>query len=606
MRGIGEELASYAKALFELPPELSVSDWCEANLALTSLQSDMPGRYSTRPTPYVREVLEDFKNPDVEEEVLAFGAQTGKTLTFSAGFAWSLVNNPRPSIWVMPNKDLAQAFSATRLQPFLLSCAELAARRHPDRHRFKMMEMEFVGAVLTLIGSNSPANLASRPAGLLGLDETDKFKEQTDKEANAIELAEMRTRTFASPKIVKSSTPSIAEGPIWQAMLRGDIRRFFVPCPFCDQEMLLSFSPEKSALPRVGCEAVLSWDKRAKVKGSWDFELVERSAHYVCPHCKKEVENKHKTAMLRGGNWKPTNPDGEPRVVSRHLPTMYSPWKKASWGRIAVEFLKAQRSLEGLKGFITGTLAEPDMLQFEGGAGGRKERIIVDIQNNPLVETVKIITVDVQLDHFWWLCREHTRGGDSRLVEWGKVDTYEEIEQAAGRLGVSSDLVGVDSGYEGKKVYRECSNRGWFAIRGEDNENWPHKAGDGKTVKLPWVEKLIDPMIGTNRQGQTKVAELNWSNPSIKDILSLLRDSEKSPVRWELPGDWATEEYFRHLDGEYKARDFNKRTGKVKYVWVKRSRHWPNHLLDCEGMQIAVAMYLGFLKNVNKEQETGK
>jgi hypothetical protein len=78
-------------------------------------------------------------------------------------------------------------------------------------------------------------------------------------------------------------------------------------------------------------------------------------------------------------------------------------------------------------------------------------------------------------------------------------------------------------------------------------------------------------------------------------VLARLRDGGRSPVAWEVPERWASEDYFRHLDGEYKTRRFNARTGRASWEWVRRSRHWPNHLLDCEAMQVAVALYLRIL-----------
>jgi hypothetical protein len=596
---IARALLVAQQALVKMPPRMTVTEWCEQNLYLTSLQTDTPGRYSTRLTPYNREVLEDMNNPNVESETLCFGAQTGKTMTMMACLAWVLVNNPRPSIWVMPNKDLASAFSETRLQPLFEECEELMSRRHPDRHKYKKLQMEFIGAVITLIGSNSPANLASRPAGVLIMDETDKFAAGSDKEANAIELAEMRTRTYAAPKIFKTSTPSTVEAPIWRSFMAGSMHRFGLPCPHCEQMMVLSFNPDRSALPRIGSEATLKWDKRAKGPSGWDYELVERTAHYECPSCKKPVEEKYKTSMLRNGEWMPTNPYAEPRAVSRHLPTMYAPWKKASWGRLAVEFLQAKRGLEGLKGFINGTLSEPDMGQWEGGGGGRKESIVSNAE--PLVKTSRILTCDRQIDHHWWVCREWAPGGDSRLVEWGRAETADDIEEVRMRLNVAPDLTCIDSGFEGSIVYQECARFGWFAIRGDERESWPEHSKDGKKkYEVPFTTRIFDPYIGTNNQGKRRIAELRWSNPTIKDILERLRNSKDSPVKWEVPEKLATEEYWRHLDGEFKDRVFNRNTGKVKHMWVKRSRHWPNHLLDCEAEQIAVALKVGLLRQRGK------
>ena len=167
----------------------------------------------------------------------------------------------------------------------------------------------------------------------------------------------MRTRTFGSPKIVKTSTPSTPEGPIWQAFLAGDMRRRFLPCPHCGKDVLLTLDPARSALPRLGCEAMLLWDSSAKGKNGWDLARVEASARFECPHCKGRIEERDKTAMSRAGRWIPTNSGGTPGVRSYHLSSLYAPWRKTSWGRIAADFLKAKQSIEGLKGFVTGSLA---------------------------------------------------------------------------------------------------------------------------------------------------------------------------------------------------------------------------------------------------------
>jgi phage terminase large subunit GpA-like protein len=572
---------------------MTVAEWCEANLHLTAIQTDMPGRYSTLLTPYVREVLECFADATVEEISLCWGAQTSKTMTLMAALCWWLNAQPSPCMWVMPNKDLAQSFSENRLQPLFAACAALMATKTRDRHRWKKTEMAFEDAVLNLNGSNSPANLASRPARLLVMDETDKFAEAPNREANALELAEMRTRTFASPKVVKTSTPSTPEGPIWQAFLSGDMRRYFLPCPHCGGEVVLVLDSARSALPRTGCEAMLLWDSAAKGKQGWDYARVEATAHFLCPHCQGRIEDRHKTQMLRAGRWTPTNPNAAPGVRSYHLSTFYAPWRKTAWGRIAVDFLRAKASLEGLKGFVNGSLAEPDMNLFDGGASGRRERVVTE--STPLVEPVRILTADVQQDHFWWVVRDWVPGGDSRLVEHGRCELFDDLRAIQQRLNVPENITGLDSGYNASEVYSECARYGWFALRGDPRQSWPHRVGK-KVSERPFTVRMFDPFIGKREQGKRKIAELRWSNPSVKDMLARLRDGESSPVRWEVPEQWATEEYFRHLDGEYKTRRFNARTGRVTYEWIMRNRHWPNHLLDCEAMQVAVAMKLGILR----------
>jgi len=53
--------------------------------------------------------------------------------------------------------------------------------------------------------------------------------------------------------------------------------------------------------------------------------------------------------------------------------------------------------------------------------------------------------------------------------------------------------------------------------------------------------------------------------------------------------------YWKHLDAEFKSPGYRSRTGTT-WNWEKRGRKWPNHLFDCEVMQIALANCLNFIQ----------
>jgi hypothetical protein len=93
---------------------------------------------------------------------------------------------------------------------------------------------------------------------------------------------------------------------------------------------------------------------------------------------------------------------------------------------------------------------------------------------------------------------------------------------------------------------------------------------------------------------------LEFAGEYLLDLLSRLRKGQAG-ISWELipmptapPVDGAvavdSEEYYRHLDAKIYRPIASGRTGKVDYRWCKRSDRWPDHLLDCEIMQIAMAL----------------
>ena len=178
---LAEQLDRSLRDVFAPIDERKVWEWAEDEIVLTRAQTETPGPYSTLLTPYVREPLECFSDSRISDLALCFGSQTSKTTTIMIGTAWRLVNDPVPTIWVMPSESLARSFSENRWQPMVRDCGKLASLKPSNVHRFKNLEQQFRDCTLTFIGSNSPSNLASRPAGLLIMDETDKMAEASEK-----------------------------------------------------------------------------------------------------------------------------------------------------------------------------------------------------------------------------------------------------------------------------------------------------------------------------------------------------------------------------------------------------------------------------------------
>lgn len=80
-----------------------------------------------------------------------------------------------------------------------------------------------------------------------------------------------------------------------------------------------------------------------------------------------------------------------------------------------------------------------------------------------------------------------------------------------------------------------------------------------------------------------------------KDILLMLRRQEQRAHRWSVHADVANDVYWQHLDAEVKDIQRNPTSGKLTYTWKRRSSQWPNHLYDCEVMQLAAAASFGIL-----------
>ena len=264
------EINGFTRDLFKPREHLSIPEWAEKNLTLSARVTNIPGAYSTNLTPYVREPLEAFGDDSVRRVCLVWGAQTSKTTTILAGLAYRLAERPCPALWVMPSEALARSFSETRWLPMIDDCPALAKEKPDNTDKIKILEQHFRKMSLWFVGSNSPANLASRSVSLLMLDEVDKYPEagSSKTEAGALQLAEARVSTYPNHLIITTSTPTTADSTIWSEWLKGDMRFFFVPCPHCGLKQKL-----------IGGQ--IKWDDKAKLEDSvYDFALVKSSAYY--------------------------------------------------------------------------------------------------------------------------------------------------------------------------------------------------------------------------------------------------------------------------------------------------------------------------------------
>jgi hypothetical protein len=563
---------------------------------------------------YLREPLDTFSDPYVTDLALCFGSQLGKTQLLMSGLGWIIVNEPTGVLWVMPSEQLARNLSETRWIPIARASPALNVLipGGKKRHSFKKLHQEFGPSVLNFVGSNSPANLAARPARVVICDETDKFPMEQKTEADAVSLAEQRTKSFPLPKRIRTSTPTLTDGLIWQSWLRGDQRRFFIPCPHCAKEVVLAWSADFTVFARTGAEAYICWDKEARRPDrTWDLDRVRASAHALCPHCGGQIRDEQKTRLIRNGHWRPTLAAGNGfGVRSYHLSSLYAPTPQTSFGALAIKFLRQKNSTLGIQDFINGELAEP--WENQESRGERLE-LVSPPDAPPLPESVPLMTVDVQAvsPYFWVIIRAWTKGGHSRLVCAAHADDWETIRRLQENHAVQNHHVLIDSGHRTAEVYQQCLRWttprpvmgrlpqaiGWIPAKGRERQmHWVHRA-TGRSQPYFYGSAALPPNT------RLHLPLLEFAADYFLDILNRFRRGPDAAggLQWELIGFPAgnptpgavlvtEDEYRRQIDAKILKAFASGRTGRVEQRWVLRSSKWPDHILDCEIMEVAWAM----------------
>jgi len=410
-------------------------------------------------TPYLNEPLECFADVDVSDLVLVFGTQLGKTTMIQVGTAWRVVNKPQPFVWVMPTEGLAKSFSETRWMPLFDDSPTLQAQKPSNPNKFKNLEQHFRRCTGNFVGSNSPANLASRPAGLLLLDEVDKFNKETDQETSALHLAENRTKSFVGALRVKTSTPTTVDGPIWQEYLKGTQEKYMIPCPHCAERLEMLWEQVR-------------WDKEAKTDGKWDMSRVEETAHYECQHCKAPINDGQKIEALTEGVWEASNPTAQKGFRSFHLNSLYAPWRSCSFGALAVKFLRDSETLAGLQDFFNSTLAQP-WEQVETSIGDAK---ILGLKGDydhatcPIDDPAAVVLcADIGQTESHWVVTAFANDGSASVIDYGTVLAVEDMLGLIGKqyptpsgAMVQAECGLVDSGWATYRVYQMCMDSGGF------------------------------------------------------------------------------------------------------------------------------------------------
>lgn len=573
-----------------LQPELdlAVSEWAERHRLLPSKTSSEPGPWRNERTPYLVEPMDCLSTGSaVEEVVLMFGTQTGKTETGNNWIGYVVDQAPAPMMAIQPTLNLAKRFSKHRISSMIDEMPRLRAKvgekRSRDSANTTLMK-DFPGGLLVIAGANSAADLRSMPCKFIFADEIDAYPFDVDGEGDPLALAAKRATNFPRRKKLLTSTPTTKGfSRIDQALERTDLRRYHVPCPHCHELQVLVW-------------ANLRWDKEP--------EHRPETAHYVCAHNGCVIEEGAKTWMLANGRWIAQFPGrGEGRRVGFHLSTLYSPLGWESWASLARQFIEAKHALDTgddtkMKTFVNTCLAEtweeqgdqvkPDTLQVRAEAyalrtvptGGLVLTMAVDVQSNRLEYKIKAwgrFEESWTVDHGVLWGDPSQAGEGSVWAELLRIITTPLKHERGAELRIMATA--IDSGgHHTHEVYqfaRRHRGIGVFAVKG---------------LSVPGRPILGKPtLVDINAKGEKlkKGAQL-WLlgvDTAKSLIYGRLKVTDPGPgcmhFSRELPG-----EYFEQLTAERLVTRYVK--GRPRLEWLKPSGR-RNEALDLEVYAIAAA-----------------
>ena len=328
-------------------PRQKPSEWAEANLHLPRTTTSKPGKLEL--FPFQRGILDALVEPDVDEIVIEKSSRTGYTQLMAIMELYCLEQTSSPVVSIHPKEASSRAFERKYIRPMVESSPLLRALIPDMETQPWKSKITSVGSTLDFKDAVLPDNFAEYSARYIFGDEVDRPQwapggEMTS-EGDKLSLMMKRLESFDDGVMINGSSPGTDKASrIHPRFLMTDQRRYFVPCPHCGEYQYLKWGGR-------GADYGVQWKDRPPEK-----------AYYVCEHNGCIIEHSEKLGMVERGEWRPTA-EGLPGKVGFHLPALLSPFKKASWGALAVSFVKATReaavgNTDSLQAFINTSLGE--------------------------------------------------------------------------------------------------------------------------------------------------------------------------------------------------------------------------------------------------------
>lgn len=555
------EWVKEALKILKPPENILVADWADKNRILDAKTSAEPGLWNTQRTPHLRAIMNAWNDPDIEEIIFVKSTQIGGTECLNNILAYTVSIVPGPAMVVYPTDKLAEFVSQNRIEPMILLNDTL--REKYLKNKSKIDELQFKNDMyIALNGANSPASLSSKPMKYLFGDEIDKYPRWSGKEANPINLAKERQRTFPyNKKSFWTSTPTLKTGAIWKLWQKADVQcKYHVPCPHCGEYQIFNF--------KLG----LKWPESAKTA-----EERRNTAYYQCCHCKSKITDYHKTSMLLSGDWKDERSGKwlrdikeNKRKTAFHINALYSPWVR--FGDIAYEFTQSKDDPEQLMNFVNSWLAEP----WEQTEVKMNANIILDRQTkyeeNVVPDEALIITggIDVQKDHFVFTIRAWGAYMTSWNITHGLAQSWNDVENIMGLSYKTAsgkemivNLAAIDSGDQTDDVYDLIAmNQDWLV---------PVK-GSSRPLLARYKMSMIDRVNSKAHGMRLYIVD----GGQYKDMIASRLNRPNGRGSW-MVFNGCDLEYAEQICSEEKVPDKN-----GNFIWQPKTTNAANHYLDAE------------------------
>jgi phage terminase large subunit GpA-like protein len=370
---------------------------------------------------------------------------------------------PDPVLLVLPDEKTGKRIMSKRILPLFEDTPVLRDLK-TDAARDQGLTQVLLanGFNLSLAWSGSAATMAADPQRVVFIDEADKSKEWDGKESGPVELADVRTTTYENSLLVLYSTPTTPDRPTTQLTENAPIQiRYFCPCPHCGTFQEIAW--ERVKYPKKGGRQARG--VRPGDQATWDAIVASRTrtggprwsrrtgwVGTSAPSAPGVTLDHHRQRMLLKGYW--GTADGDYKLffdgreegslppgseVAAHYPAMLDLAAKHKFYRMAAEWIRCEGDVQRTQGFYNSWLGEAFKIQtrkIEPNAVRQKRDGAPPPRVIPALARLLIATADVQgndpsTGYFYYVIRAWGYEYRSQLIDYGIVNTFDELKHGA-------------------------------------------------------------------------------------------------------------------------------------------------------------------------------
>lgn len=553
--------------------------WANGRLLLPT--STRQPTFTFRYTPHFKEIFASLNNKLKKRTHIMGPAGSGKSMIGIIEAGFSIENDPGFFYYIWPNDDDAKDQVEDQIVPMINANGFLSKLLPQDRSKRRAMKIVFSEMIFQAVGANESSAQRVR-AFKLRMEEPHLFKPGF--------LAKFRKRMVGVKQATEAtfSTGSVLDDESDVAWKESSMAEASVMCPSCKDY-------------HVPKDAYLKWDKNEstwdETKHEYKTDELRKTVRYECPLCNsafpmkwnpKEDIDEARLEVIQNYRWESQNPNASDEIDGFHWNFFFVPWLNLQ--DVAMEKIRATHAahrgqLEMLKDYVQKTLAEA-----WDEAPRDTDRSTVKSGYNLLEkwsqEITRFLSVDVQKDHFWFVCRAYGHDGKSRLIDCGRLETYDQIEEKRLLLGVEPRRTGIDMQFDTNIVHQNCLKYGWLAFSAMDAMSFPKIRPNMKPLHLPYSEpKRGHVGIGTRTDGKANIViYFLWSNPTIKDLWHNMKNNFESGYTL---ADDSGPIYVAQTSAEYKRQETTK--GGVKVWRYHTPQHKDDHLASAEQINLVMA-----------------